>query len=61
MQNYNCIAKYILHNTSNIITNTNVKKKQERYNEDATNAIIKVVLERTYYFNNIWHGTSLGS
>ena len=44
-------------NISNIIININVLEKQERYNEDATNAITKIVLERTYYFNNICYGT----
>ena len=35
--------------------------KQERYNQNAANVVTKIVLERTYHFNNICYGTSLES
>ena len=31
------------------------------YNEDTTNATKKIVLERTYHFNNICYGASVES
>ena len=40
-QNYNCLAKYILHNTWYIITNINVSKKPRK------GAITNIVFERT--------------
>ena len=55
-KNYNCKSKYILHNT---ITNVNVQKKQERYNNDVINAITNIVFERRQSFNNTYYGTSL--
>ena len=55
-QIYSYIAKYILHNSSNIIININAKKKQERYNKEVLNAITKIVHESTNSFNNICYG-----
>ena len=60
-KNYNCMTKYILHNMFNIVTSINMYKKQGGHNEDATNAITKAVLERTFSFNNICDEINLGS
>ena len=58
-KNYNYNAKYILHNTCYIITNVNVKEKQEMYNNDVINAITNIVFERRKSFNNKYYGASL--